>query len=161
LCLSCLFPLLFSPLLSSAAARLVSYDVIDGTVLDDIRKHEERQASLQKMASLAEGDERSPARNITPPQPKKGMRTGRKSRAGSGVGGGLGFGANDDPLGRSSSSVSDHTPTSELHERLTQEAMVALELEAFTLQTNKQVAAKEEKKESSEAKKNLLFCCFC
>jgi hypothetical protein len=119
--------------LCSAAARLVFYDVIDGTVLDDIRKHDERQAALQKMASLAEGDERSPVRNITPPQPKEGMRTGRKSRAGSGIGGGLGFGASDNPLGRSSSSVSDPTPISELHERLTQEAIVELELEAFTL----------------------------
>jgi hypothetical protein len=132
-------------------ARLVSYDEINGTVMDDIKRHEERQAALRKLTSLAEGDEgRSPAQQ-TPPQPKKALRTGRKSRVSMGV--------DLDNIFKPSNSFSDSsvgtTPTLELHDRLTQEAIVALELETFTLQTNKAIVKETAEEESDR----INSCC--
>eukprot|EP00603_Paraphysomonas_imperforata_P002834 CAMPEP_0114424556 /NCGR_PEP_ID=MMETSP0103-20121206/6758_1 /TAXON_ID=37642 ORGANISM="Paraphysomonas imperforata, Strain PA2" /NCGR_SAMPLE_ID=MMETSP0103 /ASSEMBLY_ACC=CAM_ASM_000201 /LENGTH=871 /DNA_ID=CAMNT_0001593319 /DNA_START=120 /DNA_END=2735 /DNA_ORIENTATION=- len=130
-------------------ARLVSYDEINGTVMDEIKRHEERQAALSKMTSLAEGDEgRSPAQS-TPPQPKKALRTGRRSR--------VSMSTDIDNCLRPSNSFSDSsvgtTPTLELHDRLTQEALVALELETFSLKTNKAIVHEEEEEEK------LNKCC--
>lgn len=134
---------------------MVSYDEIGGSVLEDIKKHEERQAAVKLMTSVVEGDEgKSPVR-LTPPKAKKALRVGRKSRLALNSGGG--FGGPDDVVRSSTSSMvssEGSTPTLDMHERLTQEAIVALELETFTLQTNKQL-----KDEEKAAPKGPKSCC--
>lgn len=144
-------------------ARMVSYDEIGGTVLEDIKKHEERQAALAKLTSVVEGDESRVTLSlaqITPPKPKKALRTGRKSKTG--VNGHITGSDDGSRVYGSRSSTSSllsegSTPTLDIHDRLTQEAIVALELETFTLSTNKKLAQTIEHEDEDGGK--VKSCC--
>lgn len=144
-------------------ARLVSYDEIGNTVLEDMKKLE-KHAAVKVMSALDEGDEKNYSPSVTPsPQQKKPLRIGRSKRSfcsnNSDISGvtdltekieGLRPSLLSTPSGGSNSS--DYMPTQELHDKLTKEALVELELEAYSMSIKKV----PEDKESAEIKN----CCL-
>ena len=125
----------------------MSYDEINNNVLDDIKKHEEKRqaAALRKLTSLAECDEGRQSMQLGPKQPKKAIRKGRSSKVN----------VDDVLLRQSSGSSSTDTPrpTLEVLERLTQVDMAEIQLEAFTLSTNKEL-------NSCKEEENMKSCCI-